>query len=512
MKKGLKKFSLFRSTFIVASLTALSRIAGLIRDVLISNVLGVSFVADAFIVALRLPNIFRRITAEGAFSAAFVPIFSKKLLEGKASSINFSQDILYVLTISIIIITSLLQLLMPWVMYLMAYGFSSDIAKFELAIIYSRITVPYILFISLSSLGVGILNSIGKYSVASLSPVILNILLIIALALPSDDILLTGYFLSFAVMLSGFLQFILIFLTLRKNRYSLKLRRPKNYDQINKFMKLANPQIITGLILQANILLSGAIASFAQGGISTLYFAERLYQLPLALFGISIGTVLLPTLSSLHIKNDIAEINLVVRRSVKFALIMSIPAATGLMIISVPIITLIYQHGLFNELNTILVSKTLIAFSIGLPAFILIKIYLPIFYSMGDTKNPLRYSLISTAINIFMALFLFSKYGIIGIALSTSFSSWVNFLLLSNKSKSFMISVFSARLYFDLVKVILSSAAMAYVIFFLLNILTDFSIASQILIITPTGMLIYFLILSLLGVLNKNDISSIISR
>ncbi len=512
MKKGLKKFSLFRSTFIVASLTALSRIAGLIRDVLISNVLGVSFVADAFIVALRLPNIFRRITAEGAFSAAFVPIFSKKLLEGKASSINFSQDILYVLTISIIIITSLLQLLMPLVMYLMAYGFSSDIAKFELAIIYSRITVLYILFISLSSLGVGILNSIGKYSVASLSPVILNILLIIALLLPSDDILLTGYFLSFAVMLSGFFQFILIFLTLRKNRYSLKFRRPKNYGQINKFMKLANPQIITGLILQANILLSGAIASFAQGGISTLYYAERLYQLPLALFGISMGTVLLPTLSSLNIKNDIAEINLVVRRSVKFALIMSIPAATGLMIISVPIITLIYQHGLFDELNTILVSKTLIAFSFGLPAFILIKIYLPIFYSTGDTKNPLRYSLISAAINIFMALFLFSKYGIIGIALSTSFSSWVNFLLLSNKSKSFMISVFSARLYFDLVKVIFSSTVMAYAIFFLLNILTDFSIASQILIITPMGMLIYFLILFLLGVLNKNDILNIISR
>ena len=224
------------------------------------------------------------------------------------------------------------------------------------------------------------------------------------------------------------------------------------------------------------------------------------------------GTVLLPTLSSLNIKNDIAEINLVVRRSVKFALIMSIPAATGLMIISVPIITLIYQHGLFDELNTILVSKTLIAFSFGLPAFILIKIYLPIFYSTGDTKNPLRYSLISAAINIFMALFLFSKYGIIGIALSTSFSSWVNFLLLSNKSKSFMISVFSARLYFDLVKVIFSSTVMAYAIFFLLNILTDFSIASQILIITPMGMLIYFLILFLLGVLNKNDILNIISR
>ena len=512
MRTGLKKSSLFRSTFIVASFTSLSRIAGLIRDVLISNVLGVSFVADAFIIALRLPNIFRRIIAEGAFSAAFVPTFSKRLLEGKASSVNFSQDILYALTILIIIITSLLQLLMPWIMYLMAYGFSGDAAKFELAIIYSRITAPYILFISLSSLGVGILNSIGKYSITSLSPVILNILLIIALILPSDDILLTGYFLSFAVMISGFLQFILIFLTLRKNKYSLKFRRPKSYIEVNRFMKLANPQIIIGLILQANILLSGAIASFVQGGISSLYYAERLYQLPLALFGISIGTVLLPTLSSLDLKDDILEINQVLRKSVKFALIMSIPAAAGLIMISVPIITLIYQHGLFNESNTILVSKTLIAFSLGLPAFILIKIYLPIFYSRGDTKNPLRYSLISAAINIFMALLLFSKYGIIGIALSTSFSSWVNFFLLSNKSKSFMISIFSMKLYSDLLKIIFSSAVMSYAIFFLLNIFSDFSILSLILIITSVAILIYFLILFLLGVLNKNDIRSIVGQ
>ena len=299
MKSVQKKNSLFKSTFIVASLTLISRITGLIRDILISNVLGISLVADAFFVALRLPNIFRRITAEGAFSAVFIPIFSRNLLRGKKNAIKFTQDILYILVISATLVACFLQVLMPLIMYFMAFGFSDDPIKFNLAIIYSRITAPYILFISLSSLGIGILNSLGKYSVASLSPIILNIFLIIALLLPNEDIFMRGYFLSFAVTISGLVQCILIFFVLKKLDYSIRLKRPKDNSKINSFIERAKPQIGTGLVLQVNILISGVIASFAQGGISTLYYAERLYQLPLALFGISIGTVLLPTLSSL---------------------------------------------------------------------------------------------------------------------------------------------------------------------------------------------------------------------
>ena len=204
MEKGIKKNSFFKSTFTVAILTLVSRFAGLIRDILISNILGVTMVADAFFTALRLPNIFRRITAEGAFSAVFVPIFSKRLLVGKGNAINFSQDILFVLIISVATIACLLQILMPLFMYLMAYGFSDDPIKFNLSIIYSRITAPYILFISLSSLGIGILNSLGRYSITSLSPIILNFFLIAALLLPSKDIFMTGYLYPLQLQLQVF--------------------------------------------------------------------------------------------------------------------------------------------------------------------------------------------------------------------------------------------------------------------------------------------------------------------
>ena len=511
MEKALKKNSFFKSTFTVAILTLVSRFAGLIRDILISNILGVTMVADAFFTALRLPNIFRRITAEGAFSAVFVPIFSKRFLAGKENAINFSQDILFVLIISVAIIACLLQILMPLFMCLMAYGFSDDPIKFNLSIIYSRITAPYILFISLSSLGIGILNSLGKYSITSLSPIILNFFLIAALLLPSKDIFMTGYLLSFAVTIAGLFQFIIIFITLKAFGFSLRLKKPKQYDKINRFWDRAKPQVGTGLVLQVNILISGVIASFAQGGISTLYYAERLYQLPLALFGISLGTVLLPTLSSLNIKDDLEEMTLVIKKSVKFALIMSFPSAIGLSIISIPLISLIYQHGLFNEINTIVVSKTLIAFSMGLPAFVLMKIYLPIFYSIGDTKNPFLYSLFAIGFNIILALFLFPQYGVVGLALSTSLSSWINLFLLIIKSRDSMILLFSKKFNFDILKIFISSVIMGIIVYFLYNYLTDISGILSILILIFTGVTIYFLILFLLGVLSKNDIRSIVS-
>ena len=510
MKKKIKKNSFFKSAFIVSCLTLVSRFAGLFRDILISNVLGISFVADAFFMALRLPNIFRRITAEGALSSAFVPIFLKIALVSKNKAITFAQEVLYFVIISITLITCLLQVLMPLVMYLMAYGFSDDPIKFNLTIIYAQITAPYILFISLSSLGMGILNSLGKYSISSLSPIILNIFLIIALLLPSKDIILTGYILAFSVTISGILQFILIILALKKSGYSLKLKKPRNYNKINKFLNRAKPQIGNGFALQANILISGLIASFEQGGISTLYYAERLYQLPLALFGLSIGTVLLPTLSSLDPRRDIEEINIIIKKSLKFALIMSIPSAIGLAMVSIPLIEVIYQHGLFNSLNTLIVSKTLIAFSFGLPAFVLIKIYLPIFFSLGDTRSPFKYSLTAIIINIALALLLFPKYGVIGLAISTSLSSWVNLFLLINKLKASTISIFLIKPDIDLLKIIIASALMSLVIYFCSILLVDFGGILFLSILILTGVTIYFLILFLLGVLSKNDIPSII--
>jgi putative peptidoglycan lipid II flippase len=512
MTDSSNKNSLFKPTLLVASLTSLSRIVGLIRDVLISNVLGVSYITDIFIVALRIPNIFRRITAEGAFSSAFIPIFSKKLTLNKISAIKFSEDILFASLVVMTLITSLLQILMPFIIYFIAYGFIDDPVKFDLAINFSRITTPYILLVSLSSIGIGILNSLGRYFASSFVPIIFNAVLVSVLLLPIDNITSVGYLMSFGVIISGIIQFILVFYFLYKSGYILNLKRPENLNLINKFSVVAKPQIITGLVMQANIVLSGIIASFVEGGISILYYAERLYQLPLALFGISIGTVLLPTLSSLDIRKDFDKINPVITNIIKFSLIMIIPSAVGLSIISVPLISVIYEHGMFSEINTVNVSKALIAFSLGLPAFVLIKIYLPIFYSIGDTKTPLFYSIISISINLILALLLFQPIGIVGIALSTSISSWLNLFLLMLGSKKYNINISLEKIYRDLFKIILSVIFMSLYIIIISKFLFHLPLISQLVFLVISASIIYFLVLFVLGVFNKNDIISIIKN
>ena len=512
MTDSSNKNSLFKPTLLVAGLTSLSRIVGLIRDVLISNVLGVSYITDIFIVALRIPNIFRRITAEGAFSSAFIPIFSKKLTLNKISAIKFSEDILFASLVVMILITSLLQILMPFIIYFIAYGFIDDPVKFNLAINFSRITTPYILLVSLSSIGIGILNSLGRYFASSFVPIIFNAVLVSVLLLPIDNITSVGYLMSFGVIISGIIQFILVFYFLYKSGYILKLKRPENLNLINKFSVVAKPQIITVLVMQANIVLSGIIASFVEGGISILYYAERLYQLPLALFGISIGTVLLPTLSSLDIRKDFDKINPVITNIIKFSLIMIIPSAVGLSIISVPLISVIYEHGMFSEINTVNVSKALIAFSLGLPAFVLIKIYLPIFYSIGDTKTPLFYSIISISINLILALLLFQPIGIVGIALSTSISSWLNLFLLMSGSKKYNINISLEKIYRDLFKIILSVIFMSLYIIIISKFLFHLPLISQLVFLVISASIIYFLVLFVLGVFNKNDIISIIKN
>ena len=512
MTDSSNKNSLFKPTLLVAGLTSLSRIVGLIRDVLISNVLGVSYITDIFIVALRIPNIFRRITAEGAFSSAFIPMFSKKLTLNKFSAIKFSEDILFASLVVMILITSLLQILMPFIIYFIAYGFIDDPVKFDLAINFSRITTPYILLVSLSSIGIGILNSLGRYFASSFAPIIFNAVLVSVLLLPIDNITSVGYLMSFGVIISGIIQFILVFYFLYKSGYILNLKRPENLNLINKFSVVAKPQIITGLVMQANIVLSGIIASFVEGGISILYYAERLYQLPLALFGISIGTVLLPTLSSLDIRKDFDKINPVITNIIKFSLIMIIPSAVGLSIISVPLISVIYEHGMFSEINTVNVSKALIAFSLGLPAFVLIKIYLPIFYSIGDTKTPLFYSIISISINLILALLLFQPIGIVGIALSASISSWLNLFLLMSGSKKYNINISLEKIYRDLFKIILSVIFMSLYIIIISRFLFHLPLISQLVFLVISASIIYFLVLFVLGVFNKNDIISIIKN
>ena len=331
-----------RNIFIVSFFTAMSRLLGLVRDMLFSRVIGISYVADAFFLALRIPNIFRRITSEGAFAASFIPIFSRDFLKNRNKSINFAESILFYMIVTITVLVLLAQILMPLLIYLLAGGFSENQTKLDIAISYSRLTLPYIIFISLSSLGSAIINNQGKFFVTSLAPIFLNIFLIMALLFPDLNIIDRGFLLSFAVSISGLVHFLLIFYILKKQNFSLRFIRKKRDKSLRDFSNLAWPQTISGFAVQFNILISGFISSFKEGGISILYYAERLYQLPLALIGISIGTVILPHLASLNINKQKEEIKSLINNTLKFALVLIIPATFGLIVLSEIVVSVIY--------------------------------------------------------------------------------------------------------------------------------------------------------------------------
>ena len=499
-----------RNIFIVSFFTAMSRLLGLVRDMLFSRVIGISYVADAFFLALRIPNIFRRITSEGAFAASFIPIFSRDFLKNRNKSINFAESILFYMIVTITVSVLLAQILMPLLIYLLAGGFSENQTKLDIAVSYSRLTLPYIIFISLSSLGSAIINNQGKFFVTSLAPIFLNIFLITALLFPDLSIIDRGFLLSFAVSISGLVHFLLIFYILKKQNFSLRFIRKKRDKSLRDFSNLAWPQTISGFAVQFNILISGFISSFKEGGISVLYYAERLYQLPLALIGISIGTVILPHLASLNINKQKEEIKNLINSTLKFTLVLIIPATFGLIVLSEIVVSVIYEYGVFGKNEVSIVSNVLIGFSIGLPAFVLIRIFSSVFYSMSDTRRPLRYSLFAISVNIVLSIFLFINYGVVGIAYATSFSAWIHALIFYIKLRELSLVFFTKDTLFDFIKIIFCSTLMSLLINFLItNINLSYPVITLVILVL-IGIVTYLLFLFLVGLYRKDDIKTFI--
>ena len=499
-----------KSILTVGFFTALSRLFGLVRDMLFSRVMGISFFADAFFIALRLPNIFRRITSDGAFSASFIPIFSREISISKSRSINFSENVLFYMLIIVTSLVLLAQLLMPLLVYLIAGGFSDSQSKLDITTSYARLTLPYIIFISLSSIGSAIINHQGKFFVTSLAPIFLNFFLIIALLFPNLNILDRGFLLSFSVSLSGFFNFVLIFYVLKKLNFSLRFKKSNNNESLKDFSKLAVPQTFSGFATQFNILVSGFISSFREGGISILYYAERLYQLPLALIGISIGTVILPYLASLNIRNQKDKIIDLLSITFKIALSLIIPAAFGLIFLSKMIVSVIYEYGIFGEYEVTEVSNVLIGFSFGLPAYVLIRIFSSVFYSMADTKNPLKYSLMAIGINIALSIPLFVNFGVVGIAYATSLSAWFHLIIIYVKLRRLKLILSNMQIFIETLKIIFSSLIMLLIIKMLIHNIYFLYPVISLLIFVLVGMISYMLCLFLTGVYRKSDIKDFI--
>ncbi len=427
--------SLYRNFLSVGGLTLVSRIFGFIRDALMAAVLGISPVSDAFNAAFRFPNLFRRLFAEGAFNTAFVPMFSSALeKEGNEGAKELAGRIMSWLVVVILVVTILVEIFAEQIMVPFVPGFLNDPEKFELTVFLTRIMFPYLACMSLMAAYAAILNSVGRFFAAAFAPVVLNIVNIgalIPLALLTLEDRDTAFWVAIATMAGGIAQLALVYFAIRRAGFLPRLRWPKVDAEVRRFWTLAVPAILAGGITQINIFVGTVIASGADEVMSIIYNADRLYQLPLGIIGIAIGTVLLPELSRHIGAGRDLEARASQSQSLFLSMLLSMPAAGALIGLALPIVRVLFERGAFGPEDSVNVSQALIAFSVGVPAFVLIRVLQPGFFSRQDTKTPTWFAAISLVINIVLSLALFGSLKHVGIALATSIAAWVNVVMLA---------------------------------------------------------------------------------
>ncbi|MCY4336323.1 MAG: murein biosynthesis integral membrane protein MurJ [Litoreibacter sp.] len=415
--------------------TLLSRILGFVRDVLIAGFLGSGPVAEAFLIAFSLPNMFRRFFAEGAFNMAFVPMFSKKVEAGEGSH-EFARDAFTGLATILIFFTALAQLFMPALVLLMASGFAAD-DRLDLATLFGRIAFPYILFISLAALLSGVLNATGRFVAAAAAPVLLNVLFIAAVTgayyLGFD----LGLTLAWTVPVAGIAQLALVWVAASRAGYRLIPTRPRWTPELKRLAIIAAPAALAGGVVQINLLVGRNVASWTEGAIAWVNYADRLYQLPLGVVAIAIGVVLLPELSRRLQAGDEAGGQEALSRAGEVALALTLPCALALMVVPLPIISVLFERGAFTSDDAAATALAVAVYGLGLPAFVLQKIYQPIFFAREDTKRPFYFAVVAMVVNAVIAVGLWPYLDYLAAALATSLAGWTMAWLLWRAARKF---------------------------------------------------------------------------
>jgi putative peptidoglycan lipid II flippase len=504
--------NLIASTSTFGFFTLISRILGYVRDILIAIFLGTSFFADVFFVAFRLPNTFRRLFAEGTFNAAFIPSYAGALAKNKIEADNFAKNVFNLLFIILLFFVLVAEIFMPQLIFLIAPGFYKDPEKLKLAVDLSRITFPFLFFVCLASFFAAILNSYNKFAAAAAAPIILNVILIGSLFFSQwiniSDVLV----LSYAVSLAGFLQLIVLLFFVRKHFKPILSIKIKIDEQIKFFFRKLLPSIFSSGVTQINILVGTIIASFQAGAVSYLYYADRVYQINLAVAGIAVGTVMLPELSK-HVKNNNSElITNLQNRALELCLFLSVPAAVALVLASDQIITSLFGYGSFDNVSVINTAIALTFFAFGVPAFSILKIFSNFFFARNDTKTPFYLSVVSVTLNIMISVSLFSRFGFIIIPIATSISSWINVLMLYYFIKKKDLHIFDSKFIYKFPRMILSVVVMGIVLYLLLGFFADKFDYNEswkfiyLFIIVIISLISYFLISNFSGAFKFKDI------
>ncbi len=440
----------------------ISRVLGFVRDILIAAILGAGPVADAFFVAFKLPNFLRRLFAEGAFNAAFVPLFARHMSEGgKDAARRFAEEVLSVFVVALLLFVTALQVAMPWLMYGFAPGFADDPLRFDLAVALAQITFPYLLFISLVSQLGGVLNALGRFAAAAATPIILNLCLIGALLGLSGFVETPGHALAWGVAAAGAAQFIWLMIACHRAEFGLRLLRPRLTPRVKRLLILMLPGAIGAGVVQINLLIDVVIASLLpRGSVSFLYYADRVNQLPLGVIGVAVGTALLPLLSRQLRAGEHDNATGSMNRAMEFALLLTVPAAAALMIIPDGIVAVLFERGAFGAVETAATASALAAYALGLPAYVLIKVLGPGFFAREDTATPVKIAALCVVINLGLNLLLMGPLLHVGIALATAISAWINAGLLLFVLRRRGHFKFDDRLRRALPRILLASAAM----------------------------------------------------
>ncbi len=420
--------NLMRAIATVGGFTMVSRVLGFARDILIAAMVGPGLVADAFFIAFKIPNLFRRLFAEGAFNAGFVPIFSRLAdAEGRDAARAFAAESLAVLVAVLVVLVAVFEIAMPWLMVGLAPGFVGSPDQFDLAVTLTRITFPYLLFISVVSLLGGVLNSVGKFAAVAATPILLNLALIGALIGLAGVLPTAGHALAWGVAGAGALQLIWLGVATARAGFGLRLGWPRLTPRVRELGRLMLPAVLGSGVAQINIAVDVIIASLlATGSISYLFFADRLTQLPLGVIGVAVGTALLPLLSRQLGAGDKEGAQHSLNRAVEVALLLALPAGLALMVASEPVVRVLFERGAFDATSTHATAMAVTAYAFGVPAYVLIKVLSPGFFARKDTKTPVRIAIVALGTNIVLNLALMGPLAHVGLALATALAAWLN--------------------------------------------------------------------------------------
>ena len=512
----MKPIRLLSGFLTVGMWTMLSRILGFVRDAMILAYLGTGPLYEAYVVAFRLPNMFRRFFAEGAFNMAFVPMFSKKL-EGEEDPQEFARDAFAGLASVLIVLTLIAQLTMPWLIYLLASGFAGQ-EQFGLSVEFARIAFPYIVFVSLAALLSGVLNATGRFAAAAAAPVLLNVMLVSSIAIAAwmgKDI---ARALVWTIPFAGAAQLVLVWISAARAGFTISLKRPRMTPELGRLIRIAVPAALAGGVVQINLLVGQQVASYFDRAVGWLYAADRLYQLPLGVVGIAVGIVLLPDLSRRLKAQDDAGARDAFSRATEIALGLTIPAAVALIVIPLPLVSVLFERGAATADDSAAIAVAVTIYGLGLPAFVLQKILQPLFFAREDTRSPFHYAMVAMILNAAIALGLSPVIGWVAPAIATTLAAWAMVALLGLGARRMgPVARFDDRFHRRIWRIVAASFGMGAILWFSSVALSPFlGMAGwrylALFVLVSIGIVSYFGLGQLLGAFRLSEFRSAMRR